>query len=83
MVHNGSEELLVDKPLGVGGASRDCGAPHKAAHALIAHYHTERNHQGKDKPLLLQQISKTDHDKPVRCRDPLGGLLRYYHQEAA
>jgi len=49
----------------------------------IAHYHTERNHQGKDNLLLLQQISKTDHDKPVRCRDPLGGLLRYYHQEAA
>jgi hypothetical protein len=27
---------LADKPLGVGGASRDCGALHKAAHALIA-----------------------------------------------
>ena len=29
------------------------------------------------------RINKTDHDKPVRCRDRLGGLLRYYHQEAA
>ena len=49
----------------------------------IAHYHTERNHQGKNNLLLFPRISKTDYDKPVRCRDQLGGLLRYYHQDAA
>ena len=46
-------------------------------------YHTERNHQGKDNMLLFRQVSKTDHNKPARCRDRLGGLLRYHHQEAA
>ena len=35
----------------------------------IAHYHTERNHQGKNNLLLFHRISKTDHDKPARCRD--------------
>ena len=49
----------------------------------IAHYHTERNHQGKNNLLLFPRISKTDYDKPVRCRDQLGGFLRYYHQDAA
>jgi hypothetical protein len=32
----------------------------------IAHYHTERNHQGKNNLLLFQRMSKTDYDKPVR-----------------
>jgi putative transposase len=55
----------------------------RAMKDYIAHYHTERNHQGKNNLLLFHRINKTDHDKPVRCRDRLGGLLRYYHQEAA
>ena len=55
----------------------------RAMNDYIAHYHTERNHQGKNNLLLFPRISKTDYDKPVRCRDRLGGLLRYYHQEAA
>jgi len=49
----------------------------------IAHYHIERNHQGRNYLLLFHWISKTDHDQPVRRRDRLGGLLQYYHQEAA
>jgi putative transposase len=49
----------------------------------LAHYHTERNHQGKNNVLLFRQITETRRDKPVRCRDRLGGLLRYYHRAAA
>jgi hypothetical protein len=49
----------------------------------IAHYHTERNHQGKNNLLLFHRISKIDHGRPVRCRGRLGGLSPYYHQEAA
>jgi putative transposase len=37
----------------------------------------------KNSLLLFHGINKTDRDQPVRCRDRLGGLLRYYHQEAA
>ena len=49
----------------------------------VAHYHTERNHQGKNNVLLFPQITKANRDKPVRRRARLGGLLRYYHREAA
>ena len=49
----------------------------------VAHYHTERNHQGKNNVLLFPQITKANRDKPVRRRERLGGLLRYYHREAA
>jgi hypothetical protein len=49
----------------------------------LAHYHTERNHQGKNNVLLFRRITETHRDKPVQCRDRLGGLLRYYHRVAA
>ena len=49
------------------------------------HYHGERNHQGKGNKLLFP-LSTPGHSsgpRTVRCRERLGGLLRYYHQEAA
>jgi putative transposase len=49
----------------------------------LAHYHTERNQQGKNNVLFFRQITETRGGKPVRCRDRLGGLLRYYHRAAA
>ena len=55
----------------------------RAMNDYLAHYHTERNHQGKNNVLLFPQMTETRHDKPVRCRDRLGGLLRYYHRAAA
>jgi hypothetical protein len=32
---------------------------------------------------LFRQLARTAGEEPVRCRERLGGLLRYYHQEAA
>jgi putative transposase len=55
----------------------------RAMKDYIAHYHTERNHQGKNNLLLFHRVDKTDHDMPVRRLDRLSGLLQYYHQEAA
>jgi len=49
----------------------------------VAHYHAERNHQGKSNVLLFPQVAETRRDGPVQCRERLGGLLHYYHQEAA
>jgi putative transposase len=43
----------------------------------------ERNHQGKGNVLLFPRSANTGRDGPVQCRERLGGLLRYYHQEAA
>jgi putative transposase len=47
----------------------------------VAHYHAERNHQGKDNVLLFPRDTQT-RGAPVQRRERLGGLLRYYHQEA-
>jgi putative transposase len=49
----------------------------------VEHYHAERNHQGKDNVLLFPRNSDIHREGAVQCRERLGGLLRYYHQEAA
>jgi putative transposase len=52
----------------------------RALAEFSAHYHGERNHQGKGNQLLFPQPG----DKPkqrgrtVDCRHRLGGLLKYY-----
>jgi transposase InsO family protein len=48
---------------------------------FAAHYHEERNHQGLGNALITPE----DHPlggRRVRCRERLGGLLRYYHRAA-
>ena len=56
-------------------------------HALTqygAHFHYERNHQGKGNVLLFPTSSPTGGDDgPMQCRERLGGLLKYYHRDAA
>jgi hypothetical protein len=49
----------------------------------VDHFHAERNHQGKGNVLLFPRDTDRRREGPVRCRERLGGLLRYYHQEAA
>ena len=51
----------------------------------LAHYHVERNHQGKDNVLLFPAaaLAKNRVDGSVRCEERLGGLLKSYHREAA
>jgi hypothetical protein len=49
----------------------------------VEHYHAERNHQGKSNVLLFRRVTQTRREEPVQCRERLGSLLRYYHQEAA
>ncbi len=56
-----------------------------AMREYLAHYHEERNHQGKDNLLLFPS---TDHDPTrtdgeIKCRERLGGMLKYYYREAA
>jgi putative transposase len=53
--------------------------------ALRYHYHEERNHQAKDSLLLFPLPTRPVSRKPgeVRCRERLGGLLKYYEREAA
>ena len=49
----------------------------------VDHFHAERNHQGKGNVLLFPRDTDRHREGLVRCRERLGGLLRYYHREAA
>ena len=55
----------------------------RALSEYVEHYHAERSHQGRDKVLLFPRNTSVRRTGPVQCRERLGGLLRYYHQEAA
>lgn len=55
----------------------------RALSEYVDHFHAERNHQGKGNILLLPRNTDRHREGPVQCREGLGGLLRYYHQEAA
>jgi putative transposase len=55
----------------------------RALSEYVVHYHAERNHQGKSNVLLFRHATQIRREGPVQCRERLGGLLRYYHQEAA
>jgi transposase InsO family protein len=55
----------------------------RALNEYVDHYHAERNHQGKGNVLLFPQDRNVCFRRPVQCRERLGGLLRYYHREAA
>ncbi len=50
----------------------------------LTRFHQERNHQGKGNVLLFpsSQEPTSCQDQPVRCRERLGGLLKYYYQQA-
>jgi putative transposase len=55
----------------------------RALSEYVEHYHAERNHQGKSNVLLFPRGPNIRCERPVECRERLGGLLRYYHQVAA
>jgi putative transposase len=55
----------------------------RALSNYVDHFQAERNHQGKGNVLPFPRANDRLREGPVRCRDRLGGLLRYYHQEAA
>src|ERR1700737_2074590 len=55
----------------------------RALSEYVVHYHAERNHQGKSNVLLFCRATETRRAEPVQCRERLGGILNYYHQEAA
>jgi putative transposase len=53
----------------------------RALDEFVAHYHGERNHQGLGNELITPEIHPALSTR-VRCRERLGGLLRYYHRAA-
>jgi len=56
----------------------------RALQQYLLHYHEERNHQGKGNRILFRFQTEARRDMgAVRCRERLGGLLKYYEREAA
>jgi transposase InsO family protein len=55
----------------------------RALREYAAQYHAERNHQGVGKRLLEPLATVSPINDPIQCRDRLGGMLNYYHREAA
>ena len=53
------------------------------AREYVEHYHRERNHQGLDNRLLQHAAPLRRTATNVQRRDRLGGLLNFYHREAA
>jgi len=53
----------------------------RAVDEFVAHYHGERNHQGLSNELITPEI-RSLRGTHVRCRERLGGLLRYYRRAA-
>ncbi len=54
----------------------------RAVAQFEAHFHEERPHQGKGNVILFPSSKENDVGGPIRCRERLGGLLKYYHREA-
>jgi putative transposase len=55
-----------------------------ALHEYEEHYHHERNHQGQGNVCLFPAVGQDPEGVgPIRCRERLGGLLKYYEREAA
>ena len=55
----------------------------RALSDYVDHFRAERNHQGKGNVLLFPRNTDRHREGPVRCRERLGGLLRYYDRDAA
>ena len=55
----------------------------RALREYVAHYHTERNHQGVGNRLLELHAMSRSTNNPIRCRERLGGMLNFYYREAA
>ena len=50
---------------------------------FVAHYHTERNHQGLSNRLINPQPDHIGNEGSVQRRQRLGGILNYYYRTAA
>jgi hypothetical protein len=50
----------------------------------VTHHHAERPHQGKGNVMLFPaNRTQPRSERPIVCRERLGGLLKFYDREAA
>jgi transposase InsO family protein len=55
----------------------------RAVCEYVEHYHEERNHQGLGNLLIRLRETAAANDGGIRRKERLGGMLNYYHREAA
>jgi putative transposase len=55
----------------------------RAVASYLTHYHGERFHQGLGDRLIEEDDSAGKRSGAIRCRERLGGMLRYYYRQAA
>ncbi len=55
----------------------------RALREYVAHFRSERNHQGVGNRLLEPCATVGSNDEPIQCRERLGGMLNFYYSEAA
>jgi transposase InsO family protein len=55
----------------------------RAVCEYVAHYHHERTHQGLGNALIDGNLQVAAGEGDVSRRERLGGLLSFYHREAA
>jgi len=53
------------------------------ANEFVIHYHGERAHQGMNHQILFPGPEANQQKVEVVCRERLGGVLKYYHRQAA
>ena len=58
------------------------GSLRRAVDQFCDHCHRERSRQGLENKIIEPEFG-SDVEGEVRCRGRLGGLLRYYHRDAA
>ena len=54
------------------------GSLRKAIHEFVEPYHRERNHQGLDNRLIIQEQLVADRAAAIQRRSRWGGMLNYY-----
>ncbi len=57
--------------------------PKVLANSSVERYHTERNHQGLGNELIHPDDGVGAVAGKIECRERLGGMLKYYHRNAA
>jgi putative transposase len=72
------KEEALDRMLMLGERSL-----HDVIQQYVAHYHTERHHQGLDNQRITPESGMGSHSGQVKRRERLGGILRYYYRDAA
>jgi hypothetical protein len=51
-----------------------------AAREFVAHYHTERNHQGLQNRLMHPNLEDCEVSGSIKRRQRIGGMLNYYYR---